>query len=229
MKKPMILLENTISIPYNIRIWAKSHSVPIKRIRSDNSVSSCAYPPDYEYVIEYSEDLTTEFLDVTYCHSHNLPAVIARTERLVIREIGISDLYQYATILKENPNATSDKSLLSLSPSDFKDRHIAYMKYSYQFLGYGIWGLFANTISSPKMIGIAGLDGTDPELSYAILKDYRKNGYAYEAVSKILEYATTELNINKIRININKDNSESLKLAEKLSEHFPGILVQQLL
>ena len=115
------------------------------------------------------------------------------------------------------------------------------MKYSYQFLGYGIWGIFlsdkANDTKSNSakfignnspngiMIGIAGLDGTDNiSLSYALLEKYRGQGYAYEAVNEVLNYAIHDLEISHIKLDIAKDNLSSIKLAKKIRNIYPEIL-----
>ena len=177
---------------------------------------------NYDYIIEYSDEITIDYLNKTYCHAHNLPATIATTDRLIIREIGTDNLDIYQRLIEENPAVISDKSLLGLSAEEFKERHLAYMKYSYQFLGYGIWGIF---LSGEIMIGIAGLDGTDSiSLSYALLEKYRGQGYAYEAVNEVLNYAIHDLEISHIKLDIAKDNFASIKLAKKIRNIYPEIL-----
>lgn len=217
MNKPMVIVEKECIIPSSIHDWAQSHSV---------SVLSChdfdCFSLNYDYIIEYSDEITIDYLNMTYCHAHNLPATIATTDRLIIREIGTDDLDIYQRLIEENPTVISDKSLLGLSAEESKERHLAYMKYSYQFLGYGIWGIF---LSGEIMIGIAGLDGTDSiSLSYALLEKYRGQGYAYEAVCEVLNYAIHELEISQIKLDIQKDNFSSIKLAKKIRNIYPEIL-----
>lgn len=215
MNKPMVIIEKEYQIPSTVLDWAQSHSVPVLSCSDFGSLS-------YDYVIEYSEEITLDYLNMTYCHAHNLPATIATTERLIIREIGTDDLDIYQRLIEENPVVISDKSMIGLSPEEFKERHLAFMKYSYQFLGYGIWGIF---LSGDIMIGIAGLDGTDKiSLSYALLKNYQGYGYAYEAVSEIINYAVHELEIRQIKLDIQKDNLSSIKLAEEIQNIYPNIL-----
>ena len=217
MNEPMIIIEKEYQIPDVILDWAQSHSVPVLSCHDFDIFSF-----NYDYVIEYSDEITIDYLDMTYCHAHNLPATIATTDRLILREIGTDDLDIYQRLIEENPTVISDKSLLGLSAEEFKKRHLAYMKYSYQFLGYGIWGIF---LSSEIMIGIAGLDGTDSiSLSYALLEKYRGQGYAYEAVYEIINYAINELEISQIKLDIQKDNLPSIKLAKKIQNIYPEIL-----
>ncbi len=215
MNKPMVIIEKECIIPNTILDWAQSHSVPVLSCSDFGSLS-------YDYVIEYSEEITLDYLNMTYCHAHNLPATIATTDRLIIREIGTDNLDIYQRLIEENPVVIYDKSIIGLSPEEFKERHLAYMKYSYQFLGYGIWGIF---LSGEIMIGIVGLDGTDSiSLSYALLEKYRGQGYAYEAVNEVLNYAIHDLEISHIKLDIAKDNLSSIKLAKKIRNIYPEIL-----
>lgn len=215
MNKPMVIVEKECIIPSSIHDWAQSHSVPVLSCHDSSTLL-------YDYVIEYSDEITIDYLNMTYCHAHNLPATIATTDRLIIREIGTDNLDIYQRLIEENPAVISDKSLLGLSAEEFKERHLAYMKYSYQFLGYGIWGIF---LSGEIMIGIVGLDGTDSiSLSYALLEKYRGQGYAYEAVNEVLNYAIHDLEISHIKLDIPKDNLPSIKLAKKIRNIYPEIL-----
>lgn len=217
MNKPMVIVEKECIIPSSIHDWAQSHSVPVLSCHDFDCFSL-----NYDYIIEYSDEITIDYLNMTYCHAHNLPATIATTDRLIIREIGTDDLDIYQRLIEENPAVISDKSLLGLSAEEFKERHLAYMKYSYQFLGYGIWGIF---LSGEIMIGIVGLDGTDSiSLSYALLEKYRGQGYAYEAVNEVLNYAIHDLEISHIKLDIPKDNLPSIKLAKKIQDIYPEIL-----
>ena len=209
MNEPMIITEKEYQIPDVILDWAQSHSVPVLSCHDSSTLL-------YDYVIEYSDEITIDYLNMTYCHAHNLPATIATTDRLIIREIGTDDLDIYQRLIEENPAVISDKSLLGLSAEEFKERHLAYMKYSYQFFGYGIWGIFlsdkANDTKSNSakfignnspngiMIGIAGLDGTDNiSLSYALLEEYWGQGYAS---SKVRSIVRTRLKVDAMMANV---------------------------
>ena len=236
MRKPIVIIEKEETVPAEILSWASSHSVPVihenssvgktpvaaEKSGDDNPIS------DYDYVIEYSEDITTDYLDTAYCHAHNLPADITSTSRLVIREIGPEDLDSYREILCKYPEAVSDPTLLNLPFDEFKDRHLAYMKYSYSLLGYGIWGIFLKNTEddiTSKMIGIAGLDGTGiPSLSYALFEEYQGMGYASEACKAIIDYAVCNHEINRINLCVKQDNTSSLKLARKLITLYPDTL-----
>lgn len=227
MHGEMILIEKDEKIPAGIIEWAEVHSVPIEFCPDDDPESiddlSCGSGFKYEYVITYSSDVTPEYLDILYSHSHDLSAVIGSSDRLTIREISLEDLDSYKELIELFPDAVSDSSLKGLSKDEFHQRHLAYIKYSYRFLGYGIYGIFKK--SSGKMIGIAGVDGTDqPTLSYALFKEHQGYGYAYEACRIILEYVKDYLDVPHIDINVKKENTASLNLAKKLGEAFPELI-----
>ena len=225
MHEAMILIEKDEKIPADILKWAEDRSVPIEFCPDDDpeGISDSGSGFKYDYVITYSSDLTQEYLDILYCRSHDLSAVIGTSERLIVREIAPEDLDSFHELIELFPDAISDNTLKGLNKDEFHKRHLAYIKYSYRFLGYGIYGVFLK--KSGKMIGIAGVDGTDlPALSYALFKEHQGYGYAYEACRIILEYTNKYLDIPHIDINVKKENIASLKLAKKLRDSFPELI-----
>ena len=169
-----------------------------------------------------------EALEIAYCHAVDKPAVIGTTKRLIIREIGSEDLDDYFRIVKLFPEILTDRTLSELNPDEFKIRHEAYIKYSYHFLGYGIYGIFprdtalkpvSGCYKVPKMIGLAGIDGVETlQLSYALFPEYQGIGIAFEACDRILEYAETSLELKNINLFIHEENTSSIRLAEKLKK-----------
>lgn len=147
------------------------------------------------------------------------PEEIGDTERLLIREIGMNDIADYQYIV-ESCSGGVDPELVGLTQEEFIARHKAYIRFQYGFYGYGIWGLFLKA-SPEEMIGIAGVVNSDEsgvgELSYAVLPDRRRQGYAYEACRFIAEYATGELiGFDSLIARIGRDNIPSQGLAAKL-------------
>ena len=117
-----------------------------------------------------------------------------------------------------------------MSPEEFRDFHLAYLKYQYGFYGYGNWGIFIKTrdTAAPadylsvcgEPVGLVGLvNGSASgigELSYYIIPKFRRRGYAYEACTAALEYGR-ECGFTAFEARIRSDNLPSVKLAEKLS------------
>ena len=228
MHEAMIIIEKEEKIPAPVIGWAESHSVPIEFCPDDTDAdntdrNNTGSGFKYDYVITYSSDITLEYLEIMYCHSHDLSAVIGTSSRLVIREISSEDLDSYKELIDTFPDAVSDSTLTGLSMDEFRERHLAYIKYSYHFLGCGIYGIFLK--DDGKMIGIAGADGTDaPTLSYALFKEYQGKGYAYEACRIIIDYLQKYTGIPHIGIDVKKDNAASFKLAKKLECEFPELI-----
>ena len=228
MHEAMLLIEKEEKIPASVIEWAESHSVPIEFCPDDTDTENTGHTDPasgfkYDYVITYSSDITLEYLEIMYCHSRDLSAVIGITDRLVIREISPEDLDSYKELIDTFPDAVSDSTLTGLNMDEFRERHLAYIKYSYHFLGYGIYGIFLK--NDNKMIGIAGADGTDaPTLSYALFKEYQGKGYAYEACRTVIDHIQKNLNVPHIRIDVKKENAASLKLAKKLGDEFPELI-----
>lgn len=88
----------------------------------------------------------------------------------------------------------------------------------YKKYGYGPYLVSLKKTGEP--IGSAGLykrDNLDyPDIGYAFLPEFWNKGFAYEAASAVLKYASEELNISKILAFTLKENSNSIKLLKKL-------------
>lgn len=158
-----------------------------------------------------------------------MPSLIDVTERLVIRELDMQDIYDYQRIVNSCAGGIAPE-LLNLSAGEFAARHEAYIRYQYGFYGYGLWGVFlkgavadydsyARADEGP-MIGLVGLvNGSDSriaEISYAIEEAHRRHGYACEAAATAVEYGK-ECGFTSFEAKISPDNVASIHLANKLS------------
>lgn len=138
------------------------------------------------------------------------------TERLLIREFTADDARAYYALVHSLPGECLPE-LASLTYDEFAEQLNAYIRYQYGFYGYGNFGIYLR--STGALIGIVGLiNGSDSrigELSYAILPEYRRRGYAREACCAALEYGR-ECGFTSFEARIGHDNSASLSLAESL-------------
>lgn len=160
-----------------------------------------------------------------------MPTLIDVTDRLVIRELDMTDLSDFQKIVNTCTEGIDD-DLIGLSEEEFASRHKAYIKYQYGFYGYGIWGIFLKGSVSGYdsyrredegiLIGIVGIiNGSASrvgELSYAIAPGYRHLGYAYEASVAAMEYGR-ECGFTSFETRVNSNNSASIALAQKLNIH----------
>lgn len=150
------------------------------------------------------------------------------TQNLVIREF-LADEAELCRRVYIDCGCMADKDPAQMSPEEFRDFHLAYIKYQYGFYGYGNWGIFLKTrdIDDPaeylsvcgEPVGLVGLvNGSASgigELSYYIIPGFRRRGYAYEACRAALEYGR-ECGFTAFEARIRSDNIPSAKLAEKL-------------
>ncbi|MHB9147195.1 MAG: GNAT family N-acetyltransferase [Candidatus Amoebophilus sp.] len=83
---------------------------------------------------------------------------------------------------------------------------------------YGVWVIRIK--ESRQFIGFCSLrfdeEIRETILSYGILEHYRKKGYAFEAVSAVIQYGFQECSLNHIIANVKQDNIASIHLLEKL-------------
>ena len=78
-------------------------------------------------------------------------------------------------------------------------------------------------IESDEVIGLAGLqplDNGDFEIGWWVWKDYWGQGYATEAATALVDYARSELKLDKIAAIIDPENNASIGVAEKLGLRF---------
>jgi len=80
-----------------------------------------------------------------------------------------------------------------------------------------------------KLIGFISLGDMNRyegyvELEYAIAADYRKRGYATEAVKRMVDYGFSELDLAVIAAWVRSHNDESVRVLEKCAFTFEGRL-----
>lgn len=158
------------------------------------------------YFVSYAvEDLSVvdrEYLETVYCRSHQLPRLIADTERLLIREMASGDLDDLMEVFDSNDKTDFFEAFYD-GREDAREFLDAYIRDVYRFYDYGIWGIYLK--ESGKMIGIVGFtprEGTGNknilELGYGISKEFQNRGYAKEACRAVMKYAEGNMEYTKI-------------------------------
>lgn len=174
-------------------------------------------------LIESFEGIDTAFVERTYQHAHHLPATIAKTPRLLIRELGMEDvpaLYQ----LYQDESFVKNHLTIASSLQEAQEKMEAYIQHMYRFCGFGLWGVFLNDSHTlighcgiePKQLMIAQTSADVMELGYGIASKHQQQGYALEALQAILDYATNVLYLHELYVRIHPKNSASISLAKKL-------------
>lgn len=173
----------------------------------------------HTYLVESPGDITEEYLTKVYNRFYGISNIVMSTERLIIREITISDL---PALYEVYGDATITQYMEGLY-EDYREEEEftkAYIENMYGFYDYGLWLL--EDKKTGKVIGRAGLsnrvidDENYIELGYVISKPMQRKGYAYEASLAILDYAKNVLKKEKVVICTDKDNLPSIALAHKL-------------
>lgn len=167
------------------------------------------------YAVENLSAIDEKYLIRVYCHSKGIPQVITTTDRLIIREMTMSDLDALLEIYE-----TNEKTAFFQAFYDNREEAAAYLadyiKNVYDFYGFGIWGIclkedsaVADDIPDVQMIdlsrgrpviGIIGLTPRDEalELGYALAKAYQGKKYIVEAREAVIKYAKEVLGYQEI-------------------------------
>lgn len=177
-----------------------------------------------DMVVEGFEEVDFDFLQKIWQRHHHIPWTILETERLLIRELELSDLDDLFEVYSY-PGMTEYMEGL-YSYEEEKEYQRAYIENMYRFYGYGMWLVYEKNTN--KLIGRAGLEHRDEldgelELGYAIGTPFQRKGYATEACEAIITYAREYLDFDGIVCLIEPGNKASKHLAGKLGFTFQKI------
>lgn len=193
----------------------------------DTSFARYAIEMDEEDIDEISDILTEDYCRLVIARCQNKPLIITRTDRITVRELSKEDALSVYDMYNSGEVPFLEAFFKSLDEA--REYLGKYIEEVYGFYGFGIWGIFET--SDDKFIGLAGFSPRDSmdidlgneseylislEMGYALSKDYRKKGYAYEACNALLGYAKDNIEYSEIFVNINRDNKDAILLAKKL-------------
>ena len=151
---------------------------------------------------------------------------ILETERLILRELieddaqGILNCFSNEDVLRyygQNPLTDLEqvKNIIRNFSNNYKEKR-------------GIkWGIERK--ETEGIIGTIGFhdwssEHKRAEIAYALLPEYWGNGYATEAVLKVVSYGFTELELTRIGAVVFTENKASNALLEKLGFEKEGVL-----
>jgi ribosomal-protein-alanine N-acetyltransferase len=152
---------------------------------------------------------------------HALPLNVIQTERLVLRQLELSDADFILELLNEAAfqRFIGDKGVRTLSdaceylrkgPIDSYERH-----------GFG---LYAVCLRDGTPIGICGLvrrDGlTDADVGFAFLSRHCSKGYAVESAAAVLAHASGVLRLRRVVAITAPENAGSIAVLEKIGLKF---------
>lgn len=191
--------------------------------------------------------LDENYLRLIVSRNNGEPIEILKTGRLFIREICPDDCYNIYRVFDESEGYIEsffnfDRMGLKGVYDEIRAVLSDYINNVYDFYGYGIWAV---CLLDGSFIGIAGLTPREDmaaELGYALLKEYRHNGYAYEACDAIIKHCCLEsaldgsvydednnseddLFIQSIVIRVSSENEPGTGLAAKLAKNHSNVRV----
>lgn len=167
--------------------------------------------------------LSYSYMERTLIRYLGLPITIKETKRLIIRELSvedIKDLYQ----IYQNPDVCRYIEGMDEYIEIEIEKHKAYIKNVYAFYNYGLWGIFSKT--NKALIGRCGIQNqiidnqAEIELSYLLDRNHWGYGYALECCQAVFSYAADELGITRLVAAIDRLNTRSIRLAERLGMTF---------
>ncbi|WP_242083110.1 GNAT family N-acetyltransferase [Aestuariivivens sediminis] len=145
--------------------------------------------------------------------------IIVKTKRLHISKIVLKDAAFFLQLMNTPGflKYIGDRNIKTIADAK------AYLKSgllkSYKVHGFGYYKLTLKE-EPDRPIGIVGILKRDvlehPDVGFALLPEYERLGYSYEASIEILKLAKDRFNLKKITAITNPDNDKSIKLLEKL-------------
>lgn len=144
--------------------------------------------------------------------------MILETERLLLREVSTTDASSFYKLLTSEGWLTyiGDRNIHSVADAEaYIEKH--YIP-SYARLGYGSYCVLNK--KTQEFMGACGLykrDNLDhPDIGFAFLPNFHRQGYGYEAASAVIKYVFKELNIKTIVGFTLPQNTASINLLKKI-------------
>lgn len=153
--------------------------------------------------------------------------IILKTERLSIEEIELADAPFFLELLN-SPGWIENIGDRGVRTIEDAEAYISQkIRPAYKEFGFGFYKMVlidrAIPIGTVGIIKRPTLDHVD--IGYGLLPEYFKQGYAFEASKKMLEYAMHTLKMSPILAITSKENIPSQRLLEKIGLSNIGVKV----
>lgn len=144
--------------------------------------------------------------------------IILETDRLLLKEANLGDS-KFIFELLNSPNWIEHIGDRGIKTIEDAENYI--QKSLIDSYYYNDFGMYIITLQDEMLpIGLCGLLKRDyldhPDIGFAILPEYERNGYAYEAAKAILEYSIHDLEYETLLGITSTDNKVSQDLLVKL-------------
>jgi RimJ/RimL family protein N-acetyltransferase len=152
--------------------------------------------------------------------------IVLETDRLVLRHLTLNDAPFIVELLNEPSFLRFIGDRRVRSQQDARQYILNGPIASYKKNGFGLWLAFLKETGDP--IGICGLlkrdTLQDPDVGFAFLPAYWRQGYAFESASAVLKYGCESLGMKRIVAITSPDNAASIGALEKMGMKFEGII-----
>ncbi|MBT4736829.1 MAG: GNAT family N-acetyltransferase [Candidatus Marinimicrobia bacterium] len=147
--------------------------------------------------------------------------MIIETDRLTLAELQIEDA-PFILELYNDPDFIKfigDRGIGSLSNAEqFIETG---PRASYAEHGHGLYLVQLKDGTSIGICGILKRDNLDdPDIGFAMLPEFRKNGYTFEAAQAAIDDGRNRLGLQRIVAIASPDNNASIRLLEKMGMRF---------
>ena len=148
--------------------------------------------------------------------------VVLQTERLYLRQQQVADAPFILQLVNDSDwiRYIGDRGLRTVEAAEAHIRDGAMAMYTRH--GFGLYLVETKVAQVP--IGICGLVRRDfldeVDLGFALMPQYRGKGYAYEAAQATIDYARSEIGLERLLAIVLPDNVASIRLLERLGYQF---------
>jgi [ribosomal protein S5]-alanine N-acetyltransferase len=151
---------------------------------------------------------------------------LCQTARLNLRRMSLDDAHFIVELLNDSSflrfvgdkgvkTAEDARRYILTGPMDSYERH-----------GFGLWLVELKDTNTP--IGICGLlkrdTLSDVDIGFALLPQYRSQGYAFESAAAVMDYGRNVLGLKRIVAITNDDNVGSIRVLEKIGLRFDRMI-----
>ncbi|MFE3576800.1 GNAT family N-acetyltransferase [Lysinibacillus sp. NPDC059133] len=159
-------------------------------------------------------------------HFNFMDFPVLATERFILRKAQESDCFDLLELY-------SDESVVKYIPLDpfnsVEDSKNEMSWYEKIFEDQSGLRWLIEEPTTKKVIGTCGFLNYEKahnriEIGYDLIPSYWRKGIMKETLSSIIDFAFTEMNINKIEAKVDPENESSIRLLEKLNFYQEGML-----
>lgn len=151
---------------------------------------------------------------------------VAETSRLILRYLTPNDAVFFCRLVNE-PSWLENIGDRGVRTPEDAEAYIRtrYME-AYRTLGFGMYLVESKALAQP--IGVCGLVERDSlpdlDIGFALLPEFRGQGYAREAAAAVMDLARTSLGLSRLLAITSPGNRASGALLEKLGFRFEGMI-----